>query len=58
MSLVPDEDILTKEIELWEGFGSLLPTEEDKEGFNKILNDCCKYAVAINIKGNPFDSSV
>lgn len=24
--------------------------------FKKMLNDCCKYAVAIEIKGNPFPS--
>jgi hypothetical protein len=56
LSLFPDEDILTKEIKSWEGFGDRLPTEEDKAGFKKILNDCYKYAVAINAKGNPFPS--
>ena len=56
MSLFPDEDILTKEIKSWEGFGDRLPTEEDKAVFKKILNDCYKYAVAINAKGNPFPS--
>jgi hypothetical protein len=40
MSLFPDEDILTKEIKSWEGFEDHLPTEEDKEVFKKILNDC------------------
>lgn len=56
MSLFPDEDILTKEIKSWEGFGDRLPTEEDKAVFKKILNDCYKYAVAINAKGNAFPS--
>jgi hypothetical protein len=51
MSLFPDEDIKS-----WEGFGDHLPTEEDKEVFKKILNDCYLYAVAINAKGNPFPS--
>ena len=56
MSLFPDEDILTKEIKSWEGFGDRLPTEEDKAVFKRILNDCYKYAVTINAKGNPFPS--
>jgi hypothetical protein len=56
LSLFPDEDILTKEIKSWEGFGDRLLTEEDKAVFKRILNDCYKYAVAINAKGNPFPS--
>lgn len=56
MSLFPDEDILTKEIKSWEGFGDRLPTEDDKKVFKKILNDCYVYAVAINAKVNPFPS--
>ncbi|MGH9983498.1 MAG: hypothetical protein ACRD4J_09220 [Nitrososphaeraceae archaeon] len=54
MSLFPYEDILTKEIKSWEGFGDCLPTEEDKGVFKKILNDCYEHAVTINVKGNPF----
>jgi hypothetical protein len=56
LSLFPNEDILTKEIKSWEGFGDRLPTEEDRAVFKRILNDCYKYAVAINAKGNPFPS--
>jgi hypothetical protein len=56
LSLFPNEDILTKEIKSWEGFGDRLYTEEDKAVFKRILNDCYKYAVAINAKGNPFPS--
>lgn len=48
MSLFPDEDVLTKEIETWSGFIDKLPMEEDKAIFTKLLNDCYKYAVAIN----------
>lgn len=51
VSLFPYEDILTKEIKSWEGFGDCLPTEEDKGVFKKILNDCYEHAVAINVKG-------
>ena len=54
MSLFPNEDILTKEIESWKGFVDSLPTEEDRKTFMKMLNNCYKYAKAINAKGQPF----
>jgi hypothetical protein len=54
MSLFPDKDILTKEIESWKGFADSLKSEEDKELFLKMLADCQKYALAINAKETPF----
>jgi hypothetical protein len=55
MSLFPNEDILTKEIESWRSFvDSLSSKEEDRDLFNNMLNDCYKYAAAINAKGEPF----
>ena len=48
MSLFPDEDVLTKEIETWRGFIDKLPSDEDKVVLTKLLNDCYKYSVAIN----------
>jgi hypothetical protein len=54
MSLFPNEDILTKEIESWKSFGDSLSSKEDRELFEKMLNDCYKYAAAINAKGEPF----
>jgi hypothetical protein len=48
MSLFPDEDVLTKEIETWRGFIDKLPTDDDKVILTKLLNDCYKYSVAIN----------
>ena len=48
MSLFPDEDILTREIESWRGFIEKLPSDEDKVVFTKLLDDCYKYSVAIN----------
>jgi hypothetical protein len=54
MSLFPNEDIATKEIESWKGFADSLNSEGDKKLFLKMLNDCHKYAVAINAKGEPF----
>jgi hypothetical protein len=55
MSLFPNEDILTKEeIESWKGFVNSLYSKEDRELFTSMLNDCYKYAAAINAKGQPF----
>lgn len=48
MSLFPDEDVLTKEIETWRGFIEKLPSDEDKAILRKLLNDCHKYSLAIN----------
>jgi len=56
MSLFPKEDILTKEIGSWKGFADSLPAEEERETFMKMLNDCYKYAKAINTKAQPFPS--
>jgi len=54
MSLFPNEDILTREIESWKGFAESLLTEQDRMLYMKMLNDCYKYAKAINAKGQPF----
>jgi len=53
MSLFPTEDVLTKEIESWKGFADGLPAD-DRKAFTKMLNNCYKYAKAINAKGEPF----
>jgi hypothetical protein len=54
MSLFPEENILTKEIESWKGFSDSLKSEENKKLFIEILDKCQKYALAINAKGKPF----
>jgi hypothetical protein len=54
MSLFPNEDIATKEIESWKGFADSLKSEEDRKLFLKMLSDCHKYAITINAKGEPF----
>ena len=48
MSLFPDEDILTKEIEIWRGFIDKLPSDEDKVVLTRLLDSCYKYSVAMN----------
>jgi hypothetical protein len=54
MSLFPEEDIVTKEIESWKVFANSLKSEEDKKLFLQMLDKCHKYAIAINAKGKPF----
>jgi hypothetical protein len=53
MSLFPNEDILTKEIESWKAFADSLHSD-NRELFMNMLNECYKYAAAINAKGEPF----
>jgi hypothetical protein len=48
MSLFPDDDVLTKEIETWRGFVDKLPTDHDKVVLTKLLDSCYQYSVAIN----------
>ncbi|MGA7368643.1 MAG: hypothetical protein WBX01_05890 [Nitrososphaeraceae archaeon] len=40
MSLFPEEDVLTKEIESWRGFTEKLPSDDDKVVMTKLLNSC------------------
>ena len=54
VKLIPKVDILTKEIASWKSFVDSLSSKEDRELFEKLLNDCYKYATAINAKGEPF----
>jgi hypothetical protein len=54
MSLFPEENIVTKEIESWKAFANSLRSEEDKRLFLEMLDKCQKYALAINAKGRPF----
>jgi hypothetical protein len=55
LSLFPNkDDILTKEIESWREFVDSLKCQEDKKLFLKMLNDCYKYSIAINAKGELF----
>jgi hypothetical protein len=58
MSLFPDEDVLTKEIETWRGFIDKLSTDEDKVVLAKLLNSCYKYSLAMNehTQTHPFPS--
>ena len=54
MSLFPQENVLTKEIESWRVFADGLKSEEDKKLFLEMLDKCQKYSVAVNAMGKPF----
>jgi hypothetical protein len=56
LSLFPNEDILTKEIESWKAFSNNL-NADNRELFITMLNDCYKYATAINAKVNHFQQN-
>ena len=47
MSLLPDEDVLTREIETWRGFIEKLPSEDDKAIMTKLLNDSLRKCVEL-----------
>jgi hypothetical protein len=52
--LFPNEDILTiEEIESWKSFADSL-NADNRKLFMSMLNDCYKYANAINAKGQLF----
>jgi hypothetical protein len=57
-SLLPDEYVLTREIETWIGFIDKLPSDEDKVMLTKLLESCYKYSVVINshAQTHPFPS--
>jgi hypothetical protein len=56
MSLFPEENVSTKVIESWKTFADGLKSEEDKKMLLDMLENCHKYAVAINAKGKPFQT--
>ena len=58
MSLFPNEDVLTKEIESWEGFEYFL-REENRILFNKMHSECGKnndYVKAASSRGESFSA--
>ena len=55
MTLFPNEDILTQEIESWKGFADCL-SEEDRVLFLQMLDECYQYINSINSKGEYFST--
>src|ERR687898_437110 len=52
MSLFPEENILTKEIESWKGFSDSLKSEEDKKLFIQILDVREIYSGSVSLQLN------
>ncbi len=55
LTLFPNEDILTREIQAWSGFAEAL-REEDRVLFLRMLNQCYKYVDSINSKGEYYST--
>jgi hypothetical protein len=55
MILFPNKDILTQEIQSWQGFAETLRSE-DRKLFSQMLNDCYQLNEAINSKGEYFST--
>jgi hypothetical protein len=55
MILFPNKDILTQEIQSWQGFAETLRSE-DRKLFSQMLNDCYQLNYAINTKGEYFST--
>jgi hypothetical protein len=53
--LFPENDILSKEIESWNGFAECL-SPPDKEEFLKMLHKLHDYSTSINANSEPFPS--
>jgi len=55
MILFPKDNILTQEIQSWQGFSETLRSE-DRKLFLQMLNDCYQLSEAINSKGEYFST--
>lgn len=55
LTLFPNEDILTREIQAWSGFADAL-REEDRILFLRMLKQCYEYVDSINSKGEYYST--
>ena len=55
LTLFPNEDILTREIQAWSGFADAL-REEDRVLFLRMLKQCYQYIDSINSKGEYYST--
>ena len=55
LTLFPNEDILTREIQAWSGFAEAL-REEDRVLFLRMLKQCYRYVDSINSKGEYYST--
>ena len=55
LALFPYEDILTKDIQSWNGFADAL-RDEDRAIFLRMLEQCYQYVDSINSKGEYYST--
>ncbi len=55
MTLLSERDMLTQEIDSWQGFAEIMRSR-DRELFLQMLNECYKLNEAINSKGELYST--
>jgi hypothetical protein len=55
MTLFPHDDAITRAIEAWRGYASVM-TSEDQPHFDAMMVRCYRYARSIEAKSKPFEN--
>lgn len=55
MTLFPHDDSITRAIESWQDYASVMEGE-DRACFDSMLDKCYRYARAIEAKAEPFEN--
>ena len=55
MTLFPHDDTITRVIDSWQGYASVMTTE-DRAYFEGMMSKCYKYARSIEVKSKPFEN--
>ncbi len=55
MTLFPHDDTITKVVDSWQGYASVM-TAEDRAYFEGMMAKCYKYARSIEVKSKPFEN--
>ena len=55
MTLFPHDDAITRAIEAWQGYASVM-SSEDRSYFEAMMSRCYKYARSIEAKSKPFEN--
>lgn len=55
MTLFPHDDTITRVIDSWQGYASVM-TAEDRTYFEIMVSKCYKYVRSIEAKSKPFEN--
>ena len=55
MTLFPHDDAITRAIEAWRSYASVM-TSEDQPHFDAMMSRCYRYARSIEAKSKPFEN--